>query len=293
MANTKLTNRKGIAPIILILIVVAVIAALGGYAWYSKYKFSGCGSPDPIDCLNREHSLSSNNLHWLIYNGKYATFKYPSSWQVKDDNYIRDNITYPLFHIMSSDRFDLPGYEGVGAHYLIQVSLDPTTNKIESVADFAKVYTAGDQSPWNTNLDKNITEATDEYDLGQQIISSFKSTESTSTINVSTTGVLRGTVSIGPICPVETNPPQPGCMPTAATYVSHEFLVLSADQTKTISSFHADANGKYSIALAPGTYVVVTAKTGMSYMSKDLPKTVIIKANQVTTLSIDVDTGIR
>jgi hypothetical protein len=28
-------------------------------------------------------------------------------------------------------------------------------------------------------------------------------------------GFLEGVISIGPICPVETDPPDPGCLPTA------------------------------------------------------------------------------
>ena len=34
----------------------------------------------------------------------------------------------------------------------------------------------------------------------------------------SNTGILMGKISIGPLCPVETDPPQPGCLPTADTY---------------------------------------------------------------------------
>ncbi len=105
-------------------------------------------------------------------------------------------------------------------------------------------------------------------------------------------GTLSGTVSIGPICPVETNPPQPQCQPTAEMYAAREFLVLSPDQKTTITSFHANADGKYSLALPPGIYVVVSAKTGFGNMS-NLPMTATIIAGQTTTLNISVDTGIR
>lgn len=111
--------------------------------------------------------------------------------------------------------------------------------------------------------------------------------------SASATGTLAGKVSIGPICPVETIPPKPECSPSPETYASREFLVLSSDTKKTIASFHADGGGNYSISLPPGSYVVVSAKTGIGYMSKDLPQTIVIKANQTMALNIDVDTGIR
>lgn len=113
------------------------------------------------------------------------------------------------------------------------------------------------------------------------------------TISDKTSGTLSGAVSIGPICPVETNPPRSECQPSPETYAAREFLVLSFDQKITVTSFHAGSDGKYSVSLPAGTYVVTTAKTGIGYMSKDLPATITIKANQSTTLDIGVDTGIR
>lgn len=105
------------------------------------------------------------------------------------------------------------------------------------------------------------------------------------------TGTLTGKVSIGPICPVErVGVP---CPVPPETYTSREFLVLSSDQKKTIASFHADAQGNYSVSLSPGVYTVVSAKTGIGFLSKDLPSAVAIKAGKTTNLNISVDTGIR
>lgn len=103
------------------------------------------------------------------------------------------------------------------------------------------------------------------------------------------TGMLRGQVTIGPNCPVERadNP----CVTPPEAYASREFLVTQ--NGKTITSFHADASGNYIISLAPGTYTIVFAKTGIGFMSKNLPGIVTIKANESATLNIDVDTGIR
>lgn len=104
-------------------------------------------------------------------------------------------------------------------------------------------------------------------------------------------GVFSGKISIGPICPVERI--DVPCPVPPEAYAAREFLVLSGDQKQTIASFHADARGNYSVSLPSGTYVVVSAKTGIGYMSKDLPSTITIEAGQTTILNIGIDTGIR
>jgi hypothetical protein len=110
------------------------------------------------------------------------------------------------------------------------------------------------------------------------------------TTNSTAAGTLVGKVSIGPICPVE-RVGQP-CPAPPEAYAARTFLVLSSPK-KPVASFHADEQGNYRLSLPPGTYTVVSAKTGMGFMSKDLPRVVTIKAGQTTTLNISVDTGIR
>ena len=104
-------------------------------------------------------------------------------------------------------------------------------------------------------------------------------------------GTLSGQVTIGPNCPVErVGVP---CPASPEAYASREFLVLSGDQSKTITGFHADMSGNYIVSLPPGNYVIVSAKTGIGYMSKDLPAAVAIKAGEASMLNISIDTGIR
>jgi len=105
------------------------------------------------------------------------------------------------------------------------------------------------------------------------------------------TGILRGQVTIGPNCPVERidNP----CVTPPEAYASREFLVTTNDTKKTVTTFYADMSGNYIVSLAPGSYVITSAKTGIGFMSKDLPHAITIQAGQTTTLNIDVDTGIR
>ena len=102
-------------------------------------------------------------------------------------------------------------------------------------------------------------------------------------------GTLSGKVSIGPICPVEQidNP----CPTPPEAYASREFLVNK--DGKTVTSFHADSNGDYSISLVAGTYIITPTNTGIGFVSKELPANVTIKSGSTVTLNIDVDTGIR
>jgi len=39
-------------------------------------------------------------------------------------------------------------------------------------------------------------------------------------------GTLQGHITIGPLCPVETNPPDPNCQPTEETYNAYHLLFM-------------------------------------------------------------------
>lgn len=103
----------------------------------------------------------------------------------------------------------------------------------------------------------------------------------------SKTGILAGHISIGPLCPVEQNPPDPNCQPTLQTYQAYPLSVYNSSNQK-IMEFIGAANGNYQIELQAGTYTI-KSETGMQRYSQ----TVAIIANQTTTQNIDIDTGIR
>lgn len=108
-------------------------------------------------------------------------------------------------------------------------------------------------------------------------------------------GTLGGTVTIGPIWPVERpgqNPPVP---PTV--FEARKILVYDANHSKVlktvdITQIDQSAQGTYSVQLAPGTYVVDIPRTGVGG-SKDLPTKIQISSGQAIRLDIDIDTGIR
>lgn len=106
-------------------------------------------------------------------------------------------------------------------------------------------------------------------------------------------GILEGTISIGPICPVETDPPDPGCLPTAETYKAYPVYVCTADGSRRVKLLSPSLDGSFKTELAPGNYLVILDKGNNGIGSSNLPQEVTISPLGNTVLSIDIDTGIR
>lgn len=105
-------------------------------------------------------------------------------------------------------------------------------------------------------------------------------------------GTLEGTISIGPICPVEKYPPDPACLPTAETYKAYPVYIYSSDGVKKIELISPVLDGSFKTKLAPGTYQIVLDKQN-GIGSSNLPQFVTVKPLETTNISIDIDTGIR
>lgn len=106
-------------------------------------------------------------------------------------------------------------------------------------------------------------------------------------------GTLEGSMTIGPICPVETYPPDPRCKPSPEVYASRKVYVWTANRSRIIATLTPDANGRFSALLPAGEYVVDVAHQPGPGGATGVPKTVIITKGQTVSISIDIDTGIR
>lgn len=107
-------------------------------------------------------------------------------------------------------------------------------------------------------------------------------------------GVLKGKISIGPICPVETNPPLPQCIPTRETYTAYATAVWTMDKKTNLQTIVPNLDGTYQIDLPAGDYVIdfdvlKTNRIG----GGNLPSVISIADKDTTTLNISIDTGIR
>ena len=106
-------------------------------------------------------------------------------------------------------------------------------------------------------------------------------------------GILEGTISIGPICPVETIPPDPACLPTAETYKAYPVNVFTSDGKTKVAQLMPSLDGSYSSELSPGDYLIVLERADNNIGGSNLPVMVSINAQDKTLLNINIDTGIR
>jgi hypothetical protein len=106
-------------------------------------------------------------------------------------------------------------------------------------------------------------------------------------------GFLEGTISIGPLCPVEKDPPDPACLPTLETFKAYPVSIFASNGKRKITQLSPALDGSYNVELEPGNYLVIL-ETGQSRIgSSNLPVKVEIISQSKTILYIDIDTGIR
>jgi hypothetical protein len=106
-------------------------------------------------------------------------------------------------------------------------------------------------------------------------------------------GFLEGKISIGPICPVERVPPDPGCLPTAETYKAYPVSVWTSNGRRKIAQINPALDGSFRTELAPGNYMVILENGQSKIGRSNLPVEVSIISQGKTLLNINIDTGIR
>jgi hypothetical protein len=102
------------------------------------------------------------------------------------------------------------------------------------------------------------------------------------------TGV-RGTVTAGPTCPVEREPPDPAC---AERPVAGAVLVFTDTGGLEVARVTSAADGTFTVELSPGAYHV-SAEPVEGLMGTPGPMDVEVEAGQPTELQVSYDTGIR
>jgi hypothetical protein len=127
-------------------------------------------------------------------------------------------------------------------------------------------------------------------------------------------GKIVGTVTIGPICPVERIPPDPACQPTPEMFARVKILVRRPGG-ETVRQVDLDERGNYSVELEPGTYLVDTNRHGFGIGGGELdsvwpdtvrpdsireggsyqvlPVVVELEPGETERVDIEIDTGIR
>jgi hypothetical protein len=96
---------------------------------------------------------------------------------------------------------------------------------------------------------------------------------------------LTGTVQRGPVMPVcQTNVPCDG--PFAATFEVRR-------GGKRVAGFSSDAQGRFSVSIPPGTYLIVPADDAPIMNPSAQAKTVEVGPEGLTSVQLSFDTGIR
>jgi hypothetical protein len=108
-------------------------------------------------------------------------------------------------------------------------------------------------------------------------------------------GLLQGTVSIGPISPVE----QPGQDTTLRgdVYEARKIMIYDEHGKDLLEQVDIECNteenyARYRLKLKPGIYTIDINRIGVDH-SDDVPQQVEIQSGITVRLDIDIDTGIR
>lgn len=106
--------------------------------------------------------------------------------------------------------------------------------------------------------------------------------------------MLKGKISIGPICPVETIPPDPNCLPTLETYKAWATDVWTLNKSSKLATINPLLDGTYQIGLPAGMYVIDFDVTQTNHVgSSNIPSIISIANGDTTSFNINIDTGIR
>jgi hypothetical protein len=99
---------------------------------------------------------------------------------------------------------------------------------------------------------------------------------------------VSGLAWAGPTCPVETNPPDPGCAPRPVVDAT---VLAIADSGDTVEST-TDENGGFSFVLAPGLYEII-AQPVEGLMGNPTPIEIEVLSEAIDLGVLLYDTGIR
>jgi hypothetical protein len=96
-------------------------------------------------------------------------------------------------------------------------------------------------------------------------------------------------LTAGPVCPVETNPPNPNCSPRP---VADATVVVQDPTGGTITELTSDSSGMAETTLPPGTYVV-EAMPNQGVMGTPEATAISLTGAGPVSLQFQYDTGIR
>jgi len=100
---------------------------------------------------------------------------------------------------------------------------------------------------------------------------------------------IRGTVMLGPTCPVERMPPDPACADRG--YETQISVFRAGNNANPIITTTSNAQGIFEVSLPPWDYIVSAA--GAQMLPRCSPVSVTVSSNTYASAPIQCDTGIR
>jgi hypothetical protein len=100
--------------------------------------------------------------------------------------------------------------------------------------------------------------------------------------------MVSGQAVAGPVCPVETNPPDPACAPRPVVGAT----VLAVSDSGEVVDSKTEADGRFRFILAPGRYEIV-AQPAEGLMGTPQPFEVEVLSGPLDLGVLMYDTGIR
>lgn len=107
---------------------------------------------------------------------------------------------------------------------------------------------------------------------------------------VRATGILEGTMTIGPLCPVEEEGVD--CAPSREVFAEHQVSIYHPDRKTLVTTITPNHEGIFRAILPIGSYYVDTKRAAVGSVD-GLPQEVVIQTGATTLLYVDIDTGIR
>jgi hypothetical protein len=101
---------------------------------------------------------------------------------------------------------------------------------------------------------------------------------------------IRGTVLLGPNCPVEREPPDPKC---ADKPYQTRLTITTPDGATFVKEFESDSNGTFRVAVFPGDYAIRSAAAANTLPYCQSEGTITVVAENFTETTVHCDTGIR
>jgi hypothetical protein len=99
---------------------------------------------------------------------------------------------------------------------------------------------------------------------------------------------IRGTVLLGPTCPVQRMPPDPGC---ADKPYATDISVYRTGSSEVFATTQSDASGMFEFSLPPGNYTL--RADGGAVMPTCASVDTVVGPSAYVTTNIPCDTGIR